>query len=265
MITQIGSLPLEEEVAAVDYSFRHDIPFLPELPSRGDDMIKSVADGLEPICTEEFKKMVRKERPDTVKIQAAGPATMIKSGYEDAIVTALVYAQFRRMLDCLDAQNVIIFLDEPALGVYEGNYKAKWHELFSMLRADYINKNLVFGVHTCGNFQWDQLFAKDSGIDIVSFDASQFNPTAYANYAEFRSRGGRLSWGVKKAEDITDYREGDLITLTCGMHPKFYTAGECEHRYQLLRAIKSKVSGEPRVAQPCIYEKLPAAAKVAAP
>ena len=41
MITQIGSLPYDNVNEAIDYSLKHNIPFLPELPSKGETMLTS--------------------------------------------------------------------------------------------------------------------------------------------------------------------------------------------------------------------------------
>ena len=40
IVTQVGSLPYDDVDKAVEYSLRHDIPFLPELPKLGDAMLE---------------------------------------------------------------------------------------------------------------------------------------------------------------------------------------------------------------------------------
>ena len=56
IVTQIGSLPYDSVEKAVEYSLRHDIPFLPELPLLGDSMIKYINTPGKLSCLSEFKK-----------------------------------------------------------------------------------------------------------------------------------------------------------------------------------------------------------------
>ena len=80
MITQIGSLPYDDVDQAVEYSLRHDIPFLPELPKLGDAMMDYIKQPGSMSCLETFKR--KAAGFDVVKIQCLGPATLILGGYE---------------------------------------------------------------------------------------------------------------------------------------------------------------------------------------
>ena len=78
--TQVGSLPYDDVDEAVEYSLRHDIPFLPELPKLGDAMMDYIKQPGSISCLETFKRKVAGF--ETVKIQCVGPATLILGGYD---------------------------------------------------------------------------------------------------------------------------------------------------------------------------------------
>ena len=82
VVTQIGSLPYEDIGEAVAYSLQHDIPFLPELPKRGDAMLNYAKNPGHLSCLEEFKK----HEFETVKINTEGDSMEREIGnleYED--------------------------------------------------------------------------------------------------------------------------------------------------------------------------------------
>ena len=220
IITQVGSLPLEDIGEAVAYSLKHDIPFLPELPKRGDAMMEYIKHPGKLSCLAEFKK----NKFETAKIQCVGPATLMLGGYSEDEAIKRAFEHIQAITDGLKADQIILFLDEPALGQTGVNFNELWEALFSGL-------DVKKGVHTCGNMDWDLMFA--SGIDIVSFDASQFDITKYSKYRS----GKRIAWGINKKEDIKDFQQGDLITLPCGMGSPIYKPGDCEPKLQQLSKI----------------------------
>lgn len=224
IITQIGSLPYEDIGEAVKYSLLHDIPFLPELPKRGDAMMNYIKDPGKMSCLTEFKK----HKFSTVKVQCIGPATLILAGYSEDDAVARVYAHITAMLDGLESEKTILFLDEPALGQAGFDYKKQWEAIFSSF-------NVVAGIHTCGNMNWDDMF--DSPIEIISFDASQFDLTKYPKYRS----GKKIAWGVEKAEDIRDFQEGDLLTLPCGIGSSLYKTEDCDPKLRNLTNIKEEI------------------------
>ncbi len=78
--------------------------------------------------------------------------------------------------------------------------------------------------------QWDVLF--EAEIDLISFDASRYDITKY--YSD--RKGKRIAWGINSAEDIKDFRKGDLITPPCGMPHQSFTEEDCEEKlFQLTR------------------------------
>lgn len=222
IITQIGSLPYDDVDRAVEYSLRHDIPFLPELPKLGDAMMDYIERPGSLSCLEKFK--VEAAGAETVKIQCVGPATLILGGYDQDQAVSLACQHIDAVLDGLKADNIILFLDEPALGQAGFDYRQLWSALFQSF-------DVTSGVHTCGNMNWDDMFASE--IEIISFDASQFDLTRYPGYRS----GKRIAWGVQERQDVKDFQEGDLLTLPCGMGPKFFSSDDCDAALHKLSAI----------------------------
>jgi len=224
MVTQIGSLPFTDVDRAVAYSLEHEIPFLPELTALGDAMMRYIECPGALSCLEVF----RKHRFETVKVQCIGPATLLSGGYEEDDAISRVYQHVEAILDGLVADEIILFLDEPALGYVGFDYVRLWEPLFESFPV-------VRGVHVCGNMQWDQLLA--APIDIVSFDASEYDITKY-----YTERGTtHIAWGIQCVEDVADYQEGDLITLPCGMPHKTYSGEDADRRFGILRAAADAV------------------------
>jgi|TARA_Y100000034_G_scaffold32726_1_gene40147 hypothetical protein len=224
MLTGIGSLPFVEVKTAIDYSLKHDIPFLPELPFKGEAMLDYIKNPGKLSCLEEFKK----HQFNVVKVQSIGPATLILSGYSEDEAISRIYDHVSKILDGLDAGEIILFLDEPALGQALFDFGGLWQAIFSSF-------DVTSGVHTCGNADWDRIFETD--IEILSFDASQYNPTLYPKYRS----GKRIAWGVKNLEDVKDFVEGDLITPLCGLGGKNQGYITVERIFERLEMIKERI------------------------
>jgi len=233
IITQIGSLPYTDIEEAVQYSLKHDIPFLPELSLiKGDSMSEYIHNPGNLACLERFKQ----ETYDIVKIQCIGPITLlsdpslnINSEKEAEDITSRhIYG----IINNLKAKEIILFLDEPSLGHSGMNFQKEWDKLFYM-------HNFTTGVHICSLMDWDRLFS--SSIDIISFDASMYDLTIYPLYKKFRERGGRIAWGIRNLEDIKDFIEGDLITLPCGMSHIEYKPKDCYPTLKKLQDISYKL------------------------
>jgi hypothetical protein len=124
IVTQIGSLPYDEVERAVEYSLRHDIPFLPELPKLGDAMLEYIEEPGNLSCLETFKEKV--QGYETVKIQCVGPATLILSGYDQDEAVAKACQHIDTIINGLNADEIILFLDEPALGQAGFDYQQSW-------------------------------------------------------------------------------------------------------------------------------------------
>jgi len=227
LVTQIGSLPFTDVDRAVEYSLRHEIPFLPELTALGDAMLTYIEEPGRLSCLEAFKR----NRFQTVKVQCIGPATLIGSGFEEDDAISRVYRHVEAILEGLVAEETILFLDEPALGHVGFDYVRLWEPLFASFPV-------IPGIHVCGNMQWDHLL--DAPIEFVSFDASRYDITKYYESA----RTTRVSWGIERIEDVRDYQPGDLITLPCGMPSKAYSEQDAIDRFKILcRAAESVRAG----------------------
>jgi hypothetical protein len=226
MITQIGSLPFTSVEEAVAYSLTHAIPFLPELPALGDEMLSYIERPGELSCLKEFQHHYF----STVKIQVIGPATLIFTGYEEDDALLRIYTHIEQIIDGLCAEEIILFLDEPAIGQVSFDYMELWEEIFSSFQV-------IRGVHICGDMQWDLLF--NAEINIISFDASQYDITQY-----FTSRQGkRIAWGINSPEQIKDFRPGDIITPPCGLSPRTFTEETCYQTLEFLRQTANRLIG----------------------
>ena len=157
------------------------------------------------------------------------------AGYEIADAVNRIIEHVESVMSGLKAEKIIFFLDEPGLGQAGFSFKEWWEFIF----ADF---SVTRGVHICGDMDWDQLF--EAEIDIVSFDASKSERdiTKYPKYKDFRNKGGRVAWGVLEKEDVKDFREGDLITLPCGMGTKLYTVDDCPRVLKKLNKIAKEVA-----------------------
>ena len=132
----------------------------------------------------------------------------------------------------MNISDIILILDEPALGHAGFDYQQMWSPLFESFDA-------TFGVHVCGNMNWDELFTSE--LDIISFDASKYDVTKYPRYRN----GKRIAWGIQAGEDVRDFQKGDLLTLPCGMGPKFYSTDDCETSLKNLLEISGRLERIP--------------------
>ena len=225
IVTQIGSLPYTDPAEAVAYSLKHDIPFLPELPKLGDAMLEYIKHPGKLSCLKEFKK----HKFDTVKIQCIGPATLMLSGYKEDQALQRIIEHISAMLEGLQAEEIILFLDEPALGHSGVNFRELWQALFA-------NFNVVSGAHVCGNMDWDLMF--DSCLSIISFDASKYDLTKYSRYRS----GKRIAWGIENKKQVKDFQQGDLITLPCGLGTPLNTVDTSKAKLKTLLEIAEELS-----------------------
>lgn len=224
IITQIGSLPYDNVKDALGYSLKHDVPFLPELPKLGDSMLDYIKNPGRLSCLDEFKR----NDFEVAKVQCVGPATLILSGYDENEAVGRCYEHVSKILEGLISDSTILFLDEPALGQVGFDYKSLWEQIFESF-------DVVSGVHVCGNMDWSQLF--NSKVDIISFDASLYDLTVYPEY-----RGEKkIAWGVASRRDVRDFRDGDFLTLSCGMSPTVYGASDCDKSLEKLVKISESL------------------------
>lgn len=230
VITQIGSLPYQDIESAVEYSLRHDIPFLPELLDRKESMLNYIKNPGVLVCLDLFKTRVRGNK--TAKVQCVGPATLVVNGnYSASDAVARARAHIEAILSGLEVKDIILFLDEPAVNDADFDYLSLWDRIFDGF-------DVTKGVHCCGRLDWGKVF-KYGKVDVVSFNASK---TRIFNYVGYRS-GKRIAWGVNAASSVSGYQRGDLITPTCGLGMR--SVEECERTLERLIAIKDSILGRP--------------------
>jgi hypothetical protein len=239
-VTQIGSLPFESIDEAIAYSFRCldvMVPFLPEATKLGDNMLNYIKNPGQNLCLERFKEEISKRKCEVVKIQCIGPVALMQAKYEENDAQERIIKHIQAMMRELEVKEVILFLDEPGLGQTGIDYETQWNLIFGYVRDEFRNCNIVRGVHCCGFMQWDNLLRSDA-LDIISFDASQFNIKLY--YKE-RPEGKKIAWGINNKRDIRDWRPGDLITPTCGLggedHAPDYAYKQLEMLLDIARSL----------------------------
>lgn len=119
---------------------------------------------------------------------------------------------------------VLIFIDDPALGVYgQSNYITVTREMITedmdaIYQAVHRMGGLV-GVHCCDAIDWSMLF--ESKLDVVSFDAYNYFSSIIpftASLAGFFNRGGSLAWGIVPTmyDKALVENEDSLITILDG-------------------------------------------------
>lgn len=98
-------------------------------------------------------------------------------------------------------KKIIMFFDEPYLACVGSAYtsvgRSEVIDLFSELNDTVKASGCLTGIHCCGNTDWSML--TDSGIDIINFDAFEFQErfVLYAdNLNSFLKRGGIICWGI---------------------------------------------------------------------
>jgi len=157
-----------------------------------------------------------------IKCQVTGPFTFCfgitdlnkKALYHDAVLKqAMIKGLSMKALWQLSLfkkfnKKMIMFFDEPFLtgvgSAYTPIDRKDVIEVFSELTESLKDKNCLTGVHCCGNTDWSMLM--DSGIDIINFDAFEFQErfVLYAdNLNSFLKRGGIICWGVVPTQGYT--------------------------------------------------------------
>ena len=98
-------------------------------------------------------------------------------------------------------KKIIMFFDEPYLACLGSAYTSVGRnevvDLFAELNDTLKTTGCLTGIHCCGNTDWSML--TDSGIDIINFDAFEFQER-FVLYADglnsFLKRGGIICWGI---------------------------------------------------------------------
>jgi methionine synthase II (cobalamin-independent) len=174
---------------------------------------------------ERFYARLKKENlkgVEFIKCQVTGPFTFcasINDGKGGALLHNVVFKQAILKGLAMKAlwqinlfkefgKKIILFLDEPYLGCFGSaltplNREDVIRDL-SELTAQVKSKNVLIGVHCCGNTDWS-IFTDIETIDIISFDAFNFLERLLL-YAEdlkgFFKREGILCWGIVPTQEF---------------------------------------------------------------
>lgn len=159
-----------------------------------------------------------------IKCQVTGPFTFLASLSDEKGVALLHNSVFMQVvLKALImkalwqinlfkkfSKKIILFIDEPYLSSFGSAYTPINREDvvrgLSELTASIKSKDILLGVHCCGNTDWS-IFTDVTSIDIISFDAYGFleRLVLYAdNLKDFFRRGGILCWGIVPTQEFTD-------------------------------------------------------------
>lgn len=193
--TGIGSLPLTDISLALDYSFLHDIPFLPQLLAIHGNMIEQVKN-----CNfkylDQFIERAKNEQIGLVKIQLAGPTTtkLSKGHYQDCISYVKKH--------CIGI-DILFCIDEPIL-----------EETTLKKHIDYNlhNQFKYTGIHSCAKLSKEIVTPFLEHIDYFFYDLL-LNPELIHIH--------KLCPGVidfKEEMCMLNFSHCDIITTTCGLH-----------------------------------------------
>jgi methionine synthase II (cobalamin-independent) len=160
-------------------------------------------------------KRIDLTKVEFIKCQVTGPFTFC-SGINDAngnsilhdkvLMQAMVKGLSMKALWQLEyfrefKKKIIMFFDEPYLACVGSAYtpvnRNDVIDVFSELASSLKSQNCLVGVHCCGNTDWSMLM--DSGIDMVNFDAFEFQErfVLYADHLNsFLKKGGIICWGI---------------------------------------------------------------------
>lgn len=114
-------------------------------------------------------------------------------------------------------KKMIIFLDEPYLGCFGSAYtplnRQEVVDELAEFTAALKSKNILVGVHCCGNTDWS-IFTDIKSIDIINFDAFAYldKVALYVdNLKDFLERGGILCWGIVPTQEFTAQQKPELL------------------------------------------------------
>lgn len=157
-----------------------------------------------------------KEKPQHIKIHTTGPIShgltllddhdrpvFYDDDYRDVLTrNCIMKSLWQAEVVSSFCKDVICFIDEPSLAsygstAYIGVTRDMVMETLSSV-ADALNqKEIISGVHVCGNTEWNMLM--DTGFDIINPDIYEYgdNFLLYGDDIKaFLERGGTIAWGI---------------------------------------------------------------------
>lgn len=183
----IGSLPHTKIEAALELAFSLDIPTLPTLPKLDpkEFMIEHATHEREAfrfVCEKLFfEKMAFSGKE--YKWQATGPLTLAKALNIQPDVTWLsAYAKKfaatqRRFHKRAPKSKVLLFLDEPCLGLEEEDLTVLESFLSLLKTKDEMRSVSSYGVHCCSKTSLKTL--RGAGFDLISLDPALYGESEF--------------------------------------------------------------------------------------
>jgi len=225
--TGIGSLPFSDIDEAIDYSFKHEIPYLPQLPklcpsefmihkTLGNlvdqrDQKSSSHSNIAELIEGKFLQRLQSSPVETVKLQFCGPITAIAylenqgEVIDASLLTKVekcIVESVHQLTGKLSSTGVssIVFLDEPGVNRVTHIFKEYginlWDGLSRVLAA-IRGSGVKTGVHCCCECDWGSLL--DRRMDYLSFDMGLSIQSLFSSRRQLHGhlkRGGQLSLGV---------------------------------------------------------------------
>ena len=177
--TQIGSLPFDDIDEAINYSFQHSIPFVPDLPAVSShefmiDQAKcSVENPYQQVCLNAFKKRLN-EYNGIIKNQLPGPLCISQYLNWEAEKAFMVWSTLLedRIQTFKEFKNPLwLFIDEPTFFQHPIEMRKRVLE-----RLDKIN-DVFIAIHYCGSEKIDLLDWPESIA--LSYDLSLHHNISY--------------------------------------------------------------------------------------
>lgn len=199
LTTGIGSLPFNNIEDAFEFSFKHDIPFFPQLSSIHGNMIQQVLNFNFKYLFE-FIEIAKDKNIKLIKMQIAGPQTTNL----DANHYHKVFQEVKKLTTSMD---VLFCLDEPVIT----------KETFK-LHVDYNqHKHFKFdAIHSCANLENLDLSSFLENIDYFFYDAF-LNPNLHTHYQNLKAKlvPGVVDFKANLQDmDINGFK---IISTSCGL------------------------------------------------
>lgn len=185
-----------------------DVPYLPELPRRPEDLMVPSAlrefTGLEPA----FLEALQVRAPRCAKVQLAGPATVAAFSSTSGDVVAHLANRAAQLARALRQAGVtpMLFLDEPGLG--KGGFPVAALE---RVRLAAQQEGAIVGLHCCAQTRWAEVLGL--GFDLISLDARLSLDALLEDrraWLRFLKGGGTLCLGIIPTEPGARYDVAEL-------------------------------------------------------
>lgn len=210
--TGVGSLPHRMADEAVQLALYADVPYWPQLPQRHADeaMLRQFATPGAPSLPDRTAGLwalaaaLEDRRLPALKGQITGPVTLGAPADWAKLATSLAAkAAWQTKWLLRWADEVLIVVDEPALGTLGDADRGAAGEALSTVVAAIRTAGGVAGVHCCADTDWEWLLGLEP--DVVSFDLAHGPPLGLL--ARHVLAGGGIIWGVLPTD-----RDPDVAT-----------------------------------------------------